>query len=93
VQVYDQNAWRLGPAVLDEVLAADDWDVIALGGITTAYGAIKGVVGQARAACPKAVIVLGGGVLTSIPREIMNFLPEVDVGVVGEAFLTFSEIL
>lgn len=93
VQVYDQNAWRMGPEVLDQVLAADDWDVVGLGGITTAYGAIKGVVQQARAVCPKAVIVLGGGVLTSLPREMMGFLPQVDVGVVGEAFVTFSEIL
>jgi anaerobic magnesium-protoporphyrin IX monomethyl ester cyclase len=93
VQVYDQNAWRLGPEVLTQVLGADEWDVVALGGITTAYGSIKNIVRQARAACPKAVIVLGGGVLTSLPREMMSFLPEVDVGVVGEAFVTFPEIL
>jgi radical SAM superfamily enzyme YgiQ (UPF0313 family) len=93
VQVYDQNAWRLGTEVIDKVLRADDWDVIALGGITTAYGSIKGIVARARDACPHAVIVLGGGVLTSLPREIMQYLPQVDVGVVGEAFVTFPEIL
>jgi anaerobic magnesium-protoporphyrin IX monomethyl ester cyclase len=76
-----------------EVLGADRWDVIALGGITTAYGAIKRIVGRARQICPDAVIVLGGGVLTSIPQDIMGFLPQVDVGVVGEAFETFPEIL
>ena len=26
-----------------------------------------------------------------MPHEIMRFLPEVDVGVVGEAFVTFPE--
>jgi radical SAM superfamily enzyme YgiQ (UPF0313 family) len=93
VQVYDQNAWRMGSDVLDQVLRADSWDVIALGGITTAYGSIKTVVRHARAVCPDSLIVLGGGVLTSLPKEIMGFLPEVDVGVVGEAFVTFSEIL
>lgn len=93
VQIYDQNAWRQGPEVLDEVLRADDWQVIALGGITTAYGSIKQIVQQARATCPNALIILGGGVLTSLPHEIMGFLPEVDVGVVGEAFQTFPEIL
>lgn len=93
VQVYDQNAWRLGPEVLEQILRADDWDVIALGGITTAYGSIKLIVKQARAVCPEATIVLGGGVLTSLPREVMQFLPEVDVGVVGEAFVTFPEML
>lgn len=93
VQIYDQNAWRLGPEVLDQVLRADDWDVIALGGITTAYGSIKNIVKRARELCPHTVIVLGGGVLTSLPKEVMGFLPEVDVGVVGEAFTTFPEIL
>jgi anaerobic magnesium-protoporphyrin IX monomethyl ester cyclase len=93
VQVYDENAWRKGPEVQREIFAADDWDVIALGGITTAYGSIKRIVKVAREVCPKAVIVLGGGVLTSIPREIMTWVPEIDVGVVGEAFITFPEIL
>ena len=93
VQVYDANAWRLGDDVLRDVLMADEWQVIALGGITTAYGSIKKVVALARELCPKTVIVLGGGVLTSIPQDMMRFLPQVDVGVVGEAFETFPEIL
>src|ERR1700760_1174646 len=80
VQIYDANAWRQGDNVLREVLAADDWGVIALGGITTAYGSIKNIVRHAREVCPKATIVLGGGVLTSLPRDVMTFLPEVDVG-------------
>jgi anaerobic magnesium-protoporphyrin IX monomethyl ester cyclase len=93
VQVYDQNAWRLDQEVLDQVLRADDWDVIALGGITTAYGSIKGTVKRIREVCPHTLIVLGGGVLTSLPREVMGYLTEVDIGVVGEAFVTFPEIL
>lgn len=93
VQVYDENAWRFGSQVSEQVLLADDWDVVALGGITTAYGSIKGIVHRIRTVCPNTVIVLGGGVLTSIPREIMTFLAEVDIGVIGEAFLTFPEIL
>ena len=39
------------------------------------------------------VVVLGGGVLTSIPNDIVRFLPQVDIGVVGEGFLTWPEIL
>jgi radical SAM superfamily enzyme YgiQ (UPF0313 family) len=93
VQVYDENAWRKGSEILEQVFTADNWDVIALGGITTAYGSIKTVVQHARSTCPNTLIVLGGGVLTSIPRDMMGFLPEVDVGVIGEAFITFPEIL
>ena len=93
VQIYDENAWRKGPEVLEQVFNADNWDVIALGGITTAYGSIKTIVRHARSTCPDTLIVLGGGVLTSIPRDMMEFLPEVDIGVIGEAFVTFAEIL
>jgi len=93
VQVYDMNAWRLGEEALREALEADGWDVIALGSITTGYGSIKAVVASAKRHAPQAVIVLGGGVLTSMPIEIMTFLPQVDVGVIGEAFVTFPEIL
>ncbi|MDD1623126.1 MAG: cobalamin-dependent protein, partial [Methylococcaceae bacterium] len=93
VQVYDENAWRKGDAVLRQVFMADDWDVIALGGITTAFNSIKEIVRLARECCPRTTIVLGGGILTSLPAEMMGFLPQVDVGVIGEAFETFPEIL
>jgi len=93
LQLYDANAWRQGPEVLQQVLQADDWDVIGLGGITTAYGSIKKIVRQAREVCPDTLLILGGGVLTSLPHEMMDFLPSIDVGVIGEAFETFPEIL
>jgi radical SAM superfamily enzyme YgiQ (UPF0313 family) len=79
--------------VLVQVLRADNWDVIALGGITTAYRSIKQIVKVAKEVAPQALIVAGGGVLTSMPHEIMRFLPQIDVGVVGEAFISFPELL
>ena len=93
VQVFDANAWRLGDDVLVDVLRADDWDVVAFGGITTTYGSIKKISRISREKCPDAVLMLGGGILTSMPRDMMKFLPEIDVGVIGEAFVTFPELL
>jgi len=93
VQVYDANAWRAGDEVLSQVLTADRWDVIALGGITTAYRSIKHIVAMAKELAPQAIVVAGGGFLTSMPHDIMRFLPQVDVGVVGEAFVSFPELL
>jgi len=46
VQVFDANAWRASDHVLAQVLTADRWDVVALGGITTAYRSIRHIVGQ-----------------------------------------------
>ena len=93
LQVFDANAWRPSDKDLVEAITADRWDIIATGGITTAYAYIKKSVREARANAPQALVVLGGGVLTSIPNEIMRFLPQVDVGVVGEGFVTWKEIL
>lgn len=93
VQVYDANAWRLGDDLIRQVLEADDWDVIALGGITTTYGYIKRICRLAKEHAPEAILVLGGGILTSMPRDIMLLIPQVDIGVVGEAFVTFNDIL
>jgi anaerobic magnesium-protoporphyrin IX monomethyl ester cyclase len=93
VQVYDENAWRKGPEILKQVFKADEWDVVAFGGITTAYSSIKSIAKQARKDSPNSTIILGGGILTSLPREMMSWLPEVDIGVVGEGFVTLPEIL
>src|SRR4030095_14577202 len=93
VQVYDHNAWRASDSVITQVLEADQWDVVALGGITTAYRSIKRIVAQAKELAPRALVVAGVGFLTSMPHEIMRFLPQVDVGVVGEAFISFPELL
>jgi radical SAM superfamily enzyme YgiQ (UPF0313 family) len=93
VQVYDANAWRASDSVLVRVLKADQWDVIAVGGITTAYRSIKQIVKVAKEVAPQALVVAGGGFLTSMPHDIMRFLPQVDVGVVGEAFISFTELL
>lgn len=93
VQIYDANAWRLGDHVLRQVMEADDWDVVATGGITTAYGYIKKICQFAAEYAPEALLVAGGGFLTAMPRDIMTFLPQVNIGVVGEAFETFNEIL
>ncbi len=61
--------------------------------MTTTYNSVKNILQVARSVCPETTIMLGGGILTSLPREMMRWLPEVDVGVVGEAFETLPEVL
>ena len=92
-QIFDANAWRPGDSVLKAVLGADDWDVIGVGGITTTYGYCKKVCRLAREQSSRSLLVAGGGMLTSMPHDIMRLIPQIDVGVAGEAFETFPEIL
>lgn len=93
VQVFDCGAWRPSEEQVRSVLRADQWDVIGLGGLVTSYGYIKNFLALAREECPKSLIILGGGVLTPIPRDVMRFLPQVDVGVIGEGYRTLPELL
>ena len=93
IQVYDHNAWRADDATVKKVIESDKWDLIAVGGITTAYSSIKKIVKLSKKVFPKVPICLGGGVLTSIPKEVLTWLPEVDFGFVGEAYKTIIDVL
>jgi anaerobic magnesium-protoporphyrin IX monomethyl ester cyclase len=99
VAFFDANAARdLKPQEhvykdLDTALATEQFDIIGVGGITTTYASIKRIVKMARQRQKDALIVAGGGFMTSMPNDIMRFLPEVDIGVIGEGELTFHEIL
>ncbi|WP_448563718.1 B12-binding domain-containing radical SAM protein [Thalassotalea ganghwensis] len=93
VQVYDANAHRLPIDTITEVCQADDWDAVCIGGLTTTYNYIKKALKLIRAAAPNTQIIAGGGFLTSMPHDIFNWLPEIDVGCIGESFETFPEVL
>ncbi len=93
VQFYDANAHRLGYDVVGKVCKADDWDVIGVGGLTTAYSSIKKIVTICKQVSPKSFIIAGGGFLTSMPQEVMTWIPQIDLGIVGEAFITWPEVL
>lgn len=93
IQVFDANGWRPTDEELIDAIKADTWDVIATGGITTAYGYMKKSVQFARRYAPHALIMMGGGALTAMPRDIMGFCPQVDIGGVGEGVITFPEVL
>lgn len=93
VQIYDANAWRKGFDVVEQVCTADDWDVIAIGGLTTAYSYIKRVCQIAKKVAPNSFIIAGGGFVTSMPLDTMDWIPKIDLSVIGEAFGTFPEVL
>lgn len=95
VQAFDANAWRPSnlEEVLTEVLGADDWDIVAVGGLTTTYKCVKQIVRLAKVHAPQALVVAGGGFLTSMPLDIMRLIPGIDIGVVGEAYVTFPELV
>jgi len=93
VAVYDANAWRQPIEKVRDACRAESWDVVAIGGLTTAYGFIKKACRIARDAAPQSLIVAGGGFVTSMPLDIMGWIPQIDIAIVGEAFRTWLEVL
>jgi anaerobic magnesium-protoporphyrin IX monomethyl ester cyclase len=93
VQVYDANAWRKSDNVLIQVYQADNWDAICIGGLTTTYRFIKKACQLAGEVSPDSRIIVGGGFFTSMPRDIMKWIPNIYIGIIGEAYITFPEVL
>lgn len=71
---------------------AEDWDVVGIGGITTAYSSIKRTLKIVRP-LTDAVVVLGGGGFTAQPYEWMTWLRQADIGIFGEAVQTIGDVL
>lgn len=93
VQIYDANAWRKGFDIVEQVCAADDWDVIGVGGLTTTYAFFKKTCEIAKRISPNSILLAGGGLFTSMPHDIMKWIPQIDAGCVGEAFVSFPRLL
>ncbi|MBI3543648.1 MAG: B12-binding domain-containing radical SAM protein [Deltaproteobacteria bacterium] len=93
VSFYDENAQRLGDEIIEKVCQADDWDVIGIGGLTTTYRSVKKIIRIIKRTAPNALLVAGGGFITSMPREIMEWLPQLDLAVIGEGYVTWPEVL
>lgn len=98
-QLYDANALRIDDANrgtmdgLEEVLNSEQFDVLAIGGLITAYNYIKQALKISKKIQPHLKIVAGGGFYSAIPYEMMTFIPEIDFGIVGEAYQTLPELL
>ena len=98
-QLYDANAFRVDKFEknetegLDEILQSEEFDVIAIGGLITAYRYIKVAINRIKQIQPHVKIIAGGGFFSAIPYDMMNFLPELDYGCVGESYQTLPELL
>ena len=98
VAFYDMNAARSVLSrneVFKELVdvAQEGYDIVACGGLTTTYSCVKQVGKLLRPILPDALFVMGGNLLTSLPNEIMTWLPEYDIGAVGDAWETIADIL
>jgi len=99
VGILDLNALRMkfdGKKVpinvIEEEIGAENWDLVGIGGLTTTYSRIKELAPIIRKSAPNALFVGGGGWSSYNPDEILKLVPELDLIVIGEGEVTFSEL-
>jgi radical SAM superfamily enzyme YgiQ (UPF0313 family) len=93
VAFLDLNALRLSTEAVKEAICEDRFDVVGIGGLSSQYKFIRPLLRLARQYQPQALLVAGGGFLTSMPEEMMALCPEIEVGVVGEGEATLPDLL
>lgn len=97
VAIIDMNAYRPDRDIFLEELKGIEKeghiDVFGISGLVTTYGAQKDLLPHIRRLLPNSLIVAGGGCATSIPKEMLEWNPEIDVVCVGEGERTFMELL
>ena len=98
VAILDLNALRMNHGgklvpkkIIEEEIASEKWDIIGIGGLTTAYGRIYELAPLIRKNAPDSIIIGGGGWCTYNPLDILKLLPEFDLLTLGEGEETFSE--
>lgn len=90
--IADMDINSLSIPDLEVILRRAPADVYALGCIVTGFRLVRQISALAKRINPKAVVVAGNSVATSIP-EILLRHTDVDVAVMGEGDITFVELL
>lgn len=81
---------------ISEIISDTIWnnqiDVIAVGGLTAQYWAVKEIIDCAKAAKPDLIVWVGGGLITSDPIAAMEALENADCGMIGEGEITICKL-
>jgi len=93
VAVFDNNAYRLPHEDVINQVRGEAWDIIGMGSLVTTYVWQKRMFGLLRKEFPDTLLIAGGGLATSLKRNLMEWVPEIDVLCVGEGERTISQIL
>jgi anaerobic magnesium-protoporphyrin IX monomethyl ester cyclase len=93
VAIFDNNAYRLGNDEIIRQIRDIQWDMICLGNLVTTYPWQKELLKRLRREFPHAILQVGGGLATSLQDNLMEWIPEIDILVIGEGERTVSQIL
>jgi radical SAM superfamily enzyme YgiQ (UPF0313 family) len=91
VEILDLNALRPSEAETMRLVSEGRWDIVGLSGLITTYGFQKRIAPVIRKAHPRAFLLTGGGLATSVPQLVMEKIP-VDAAAIGEGEETAREL-
>lgn len=91
IQVLDINAYRWPPAVVEAKIKESRFDMAGITGKIIDYPEVKWLASVVKKHHPRATVVLGGGLATSIPEFTLRHI-EADVLVMGEGEETAVEL-
>src|SRR5437660_1370312 len=98
VALHDANAYRADREKVRHDAksmrpdSSDKYDIIGIGNLITTYAYQKDVIQALRKDWPKTKIIAGGGAATALGAQMLEWIPELDAVVVGEAEKTIQEI-
>jgi radical SAM superfamily enzyme YgiQ (UPF0313 family) len=90
--LIDMDVQTMSIEDLCERIRREKYDICALGCIVTSLRLVKEIASVIREINPKATIIAGNSVASSIP-ELLLRNTEVDIAVVGEGDVTIVELL
>lgn len=90
--LLDIDAHRYTDSEVETLIGRKEYDVVCLGCIVTGYKYVKQLAEQVKRRHPRAVIVAGNSVATSIPESLLTNTG-VDIAVMGEGDITIVELL
>lgn len=77
---------------LRKVILEHNIDVIATGGLTAQYWQLERILVAAKKIKPDIITWIGGGIITSDPKNAMEALEFADYGMIGEGEVTICEL-
>lgn len=92
VDLADMDAHRLDEAQVIALAEKGRYDIVLLGAIVTGYPIVKNLARALRQVLPKALLVAGNSVASSIPEHLLLHT-DIDIAVLGEGEVTVVELV
>lgn len=79
--------------IIGNTIEKHDIDIIATGGLSVQYAAIKQVIYTAKRYKENIITMVGGGYITSSPELAMEAMSDIDIGMIGEGEVSICELV